>query len=171
MSRVNRRVRVLGAGIAALLLPTVPVVGAVAADPNGSTVTETFTQHGTWVEQNGTNFCTGAPITPTLTGNSVEHVTFFTGSSEIWMTFTSAVSIQKTDAAGLDWSGRATLWGNANVNEQNSNSTFTGTIRLYATDAQGVVHDQVGHVTAHTSWDAVAQQPVVDFVQVTVTCT
>jgi hypothetical protein len=47
-------------------------------------VTQTFHQHGTWIEPGDTDFCTGAPVTPTITGNTVQHVTYFTGSDEAW---------------------------------------------------------------------------------------
>ena len=54
-----------------------------AAGGNGHTVTETVHQHGTWTEDGDTDFCTGAEISPIITGNEVEHVTFFLGRENL----------------------------------------------------------------------------------------
>src|SRR5215469_6409534 len=77
------------AAIAVAGLGTVMLFAAPAlAGSNGQTVTQTFHQHGTWTEYGDTDFCTGATVNPTITGNSVQHVTYFTGSDEAWGTFT-----------------------------------------------------------------------------------
>jgi hypothetical protein len=148
-----------------------PMTSAVAAPGGtGHTVTQTDHQHGTWVEQGDTDFCTGATIAPTITGNEVEHVTFFPGGDEVWGTFTEEGTAQ-AQVGDLIYSGRITVWGNFNVNEQNANNTFTATFKLSATDAGGVVHTEVGHEVTHVGWNAVSDQPVVSFDKMYVTCT
>ncbi len=142
---------------------------ALAASPNGQTVSQTFTQHGTWTEPGDTDFCSGATINPTITGNEIEHITFFTNSDEAWGTFTEEGKVV-VEINGLTYTGRITIWGNFNQNEKNQNSTFTGSFYLSATDANGAVHTEVAHEVAHLSWDAVSDQPVVSFDRLTVTC-
>jgi hypothetical protein len=142
---------------------------ALAASPNGQTVSQTFTQHGTWTEEGDSDFCTGVPVSPTITGNEIEHITYFTDSDEAWGTFTQEGSVV-VDVSGLTYTGRVTFWGNFNQNEKNQNSTFTGMFNLSATDASGTVHTEVGHEVAHVSWDAVSDQPVVSFDKMTLTC-
>lgn len=155
-------------GAAALVL-----IGAgpsLAASPNGQTVTMTAHQHGTWTEYGDTDFCTGAPVDPTITGNSVEHFTYFTNSDEAWGTFTEEGSVVGV-INGLTYTGRVTVWGNFNQNQRNANNTFTSTVNLSATDADGVVHTEVGHEVAHVAFDAVSDQPVVSFDKMSFTCT
>lgn len=159
---------VVAVGAAALVL-----AGAgpsLAAAPHGQTVTMTAHQHGTWTETGDTDFCTGAEVDPTITGNSVEHITYFTDSDEAWGTFTEEGSVVGV-IGDLTYTGRITIWGNFNQNERNSNNTFTSTVKLSATDAQGVVHYEVGHEVAHMAFDAVSDQPVVSFDKMTFTCT
>jgi hypothetical protein len=141
-----------------------------AAGGTGHTITQTDHQHGTWTEQGDSDFCTGAPITPTITGNEVEHVTFFPGGDEAWGTFTEEGSVS-ADENGLHFTGRITVWGNFNVNERNANTTFTATFKLSATDDQGVTHVEIGHEVAHVAWNAISQEPVVSFDKMFVTCT
>jgi hypothetical protein len=156
----------IGATVVALFAVAV----ASAASPNGQTVTQTFHQHGTWVEPGDTDLCTGAPVTPTITGNTVQHVTYFTGSDEAWGTFTEEGSVVGV-IGDLTYTGRITIWGNFNQNERNANNTFTATVKLSATDTQGVVHSEIGHEVAHMTWDAVSDQPVVSFDKMYFTCT
>jgi hypothetical protein len=144
-------------------------VPALAASPNGQTVTITDHQHGTWTEYGDTDFCTGATVNPTITGNSVEHGTFFTNSDEAWGTFTEEGTVVGV-IGDLTYTGRITVWGNFNQNENNMNNTFTANVQLSATDSQGVVHTEVGHEVAHMSWNAVSEEPVVSFDKMTFTC-
>lgn len=159
-----------GATVGALALILSGAAVSTAASANGQTVTETDHQHGTWTEYGDTDFCTGADVSPTITGNSVEHVTYFTNSDEVWGTFTEEGSVVGV-INGLTYTGRITVWGNFNVNERNSNNTFTSSVDLTATDDHGVVHTEVGHEVAHVSWNAVSDQPVVSFDKMTFTCT
>jgi opacity protein-like surface antigen len=159
----------LAAALAAVLC--VAAASASAASPNGQTVTITEHQHGTWTEEGDTDFCTGAPVTPTITGNAVNHVTYFTNSDEVWGTFTEEGTVVG-EIGGLTYTGRITVWGNFNVNERNSNNTFTSSVRLSATDDQGVVHTEVGHEVAHVSFNALDPvHPVVSFDKMYFTCT
>jgi hypothetical protein len=60
-------------------------------------------------------------------------VTFFPGGDEAWGTFTEegkATFVQ--DSSKLTFSGRVTVWGNFNVNNKNSNNTFTASFSLSA---------------------------------------
>jgi hypothetical protein len=162
----GRTAAVAVAGLGATLLFAAPAL----AGSNGHTVTQTFTQHGTWTEYGDTDFCTGATVDPTITGNSVQHVTYFTGSDEAWGTFTEEGTVVGV-VNGLTYTGRITFWGNFNQNRNNQNNTFTGSVKLSATDANGVVHYEVGHEVAHMAWNAVSDQPVVSFDKMTFTCT
>jgi hypothetical protein len=163
--------RILGvACLAAGATMALPASAAMAAaGGNGHTVTETVHQHGTWTEDGDTDFCTGAEISPIITGNEVEHVTFFPGGDEVWGTFTEE-GTATAQVGDLVYSGRITVWGNFNVNERNANNTFTATVKLSATDENGVVHTEVGHQVSHVSWNAVDQEPVVSFDKMYFTC-
>src|SRR6478735_4480086 len=77
----------VAAGVAALGVQAVPALAA--AGGTGHTVTQTVHQHGTWTETGDNDFCTGELISPTITGNSVEHVTYFPAGDEAWGTFTT----------------------------------------------------------------------------------
>jgi hypothetical protein len=96
-------------------------------------------------------------------------ITYFTNSDEAWGTFTEEGSVV-AQVGDLTYTGRVTIWGNFNQNEKNQNNTFTGAFRLSATDANGVVHTEVGHEVAHMAWNAVSDQPVVSFDKMTLTC-
>jgi hypothetical protein len=169
--RIPRRAALAtGAAVGALALILSGTTPALAAGPNGQTVTETDHQHGTWTETGDTDFCTGADVSPTITGNSVEHVTYFTNSDEAWGTFTEEGTVVGL-INGLTYTGRITIWGNFNQNERNANNTFTSSVRLTATDADGTVHTEIGHEVAHMSWNAVSDEPIVSFDKMTFTCT
>ena len=144
-------------------------VAFATAGGTGHTITETDHQHGTWVEPGDTDFCSGADITPTITGNEVEHVTYFPGGDEVWGTFTEEGTARAL-IGDLDYSGRITVWGNFNVNEKNANNTFTASFTLTATDSDGVVHSEIGHEVAHVGWNAISDEPVVSFDKMYVTC-
>ena len=143
-----------------------------AAGGTGHTVTMTMHQHGTWTEEGDTDFCTGEPVTPTITGNAVFHVTFFPGGDEVWGTFTEEGKASFVQASsGLTYTGRITVWGNFNVNNKNSNNTFTASFNLIAIDAAGVRHYEVGHQVMHITFNAVdPTTPVVVFDKMNMTC-
>ncbi|MEP6629690.1 MAG: hypothetical protein ABJA89_04430 [Lapillicoccus sp.] len=130
-------------------------------------------QHGSWTEPGDTDFCTGEPVTPTFTGNEVFHITFFPAGDEVWGTFTEEGKVTFLQASsGLTFSGRVTVWGNFNVNEKNSNNTFTATFSATAVDSAGVTHYEVGHQVMHIAYNAIDPvNPVVSFQKATMTCT
>lgn len=142
-----------------------------SADP-GHTVSTTITEHGTFTVADAADFCTGEPITPTITGNQVFHVTYFPGGDEVWITFTVEGTGSFVQASsGLTFSGRVTVWGNVNVNEKNSNNTFTATFSLTAVDSSGVTHTESGHITSHITFNALDPvNPVVSFTDFNATC-
>lgn len=145
---------------------------SAAPGGTGHTVTMTEHMHGTWTESGDTDFCTGEEVTPTLNGNSVFHVTFFPGGDEVWGTFTEEGKATFLQASsGLTFSGRVTVWGNFNVNEKNSNNTFTSNFMLTAVDAAGVTHYEVGHQLMHIAFNAVdPSTPTVSFEKMSMTC-
>jgi hypothetical protein len=136
-----------------------------AAGGTGHTVTMTEHQHGTFTDDQATNPCTGSPGVATFDGNSVEHVTFFPGGDEVWATFTETGKVTVT-WDGVTYTGHATAWGNFNVNEKNSNTTFTLTIRVFAPDGSSVT----GHEVTHFALNA-GGVITVNFEKVNFTCT
>jgi len=131
----------------ALALAAMPV--AAAAGGIGHTVTITTHQHGVFTDPNAFNPCTGHQITITVDGNSVQHVTFFPGSDEVWFTFTETGTFTGTDG-DVTYAGHFTVWAGFNVNEQNQNSTFTFSLRATGSDGSVII----GHETAHFALNA-----------------
>jgi sorbitol-specific phosphotransferase system component IIA len=101
-------------------------------------------QHGTFEDDGTTSPCTGAPGVAIFDGNAVEHVTFFPAGDEVWATFTETGKITVT-FDGVTYAGHATLWGNFNMNEQNSNTTATLSARVFADDGSSIVGHDVTH--------------------------
>lgn len=170
---MTKRIRfgILGVAMAAALALT--GLGAVPATADaGHTVTVTTVEHGTFVVAGATDFCTGELITPTVTGNSLFHVTFFPAGDEVWGTFTTEGTVSFVQpSTGLTFSGRVTVWGNFNVNERNSNSAFTATFTLTAVDSSGVTHTETGHLVQVIAFNAVnPTSPVVSFGKLNATC-
>jgi hypothetical protein len=127
-------------------------VGAASAAPGGTghTVTQTDNFHGT-NDTTDVNPCTGNAIDLHQTSNIVQHVTFFPGGDEIWGTFTEEDKVVGTDeGTGVVYTGHSTFWGNFNVNEQNANDTFTGSIHVTGSDGSSISY----HEVAHETWDA-----------------
>lgn len=164
--------RGLASGITAACVLGLAATPSIAAGAGTEpAVTETSHQHRTWTEPGDTDFCTGEAVTPTITGNEVEHLTYFPGGDEAWGTFTEEGNASfEQPSTGLTYSGRVTVWGNFNVNEKNANSTFTATFTLTAVDPAGGTHLEIGHQVAHVGWDAADQEPVVNFEKMSLTC-
>jgi hypothetical protein len=113
----------------------------------GHTVTSTDNFHGTTSFQDF-NPCTGNLLNIDTTSNIVEHVTFFPDGDEVWATFTEEDKVVATDpVTGVVYTGHATFWGNFNLNERNSNSTFSGSITLRGDDGSVVMYREVDHFT------------------------
>jgi hypothetical protein len=158
--RKPRIVAATGALAAALVL-------AGVASAAGGAHTQSFTDnfHGT---QTGTdtNPCTGNTVDLTESTNLVNHVTFFPGSDEVWATFTEEDGFTALDeGTGVLYTGHATFWGNFNMNEKNSNSTFTATIRAIGADGSTIAYHEVAHFTMLPSGDV-----SVTFDKVSLTC-
>jgi hypothetical protein len=156
------------AGVAAAqIAPAHAAVGGT-----GHTVTSTDHLHGTWVEQGDTDFCTGETVNPTITGNEVIHVTYFPGGNESWGTFTEAGTATFVQpSSGLTFSGHITVWGNFNVNNKNTNHTFTASFKATAVDSSGLTHVEVGHQVVHIGFNAVdPSTPIVSFEKMNMTC-
>lgn len=145
------------------------LVPATAASAGTHTVTNTEHQHGTYVEVGDQNPCTGDSITVTVTGNSVTHQTYFTGSDEFWFTFTDEGKAAFTDN-GVAYAGRFTFWQNFNLNKQNANFTATFTFRAFGSDGSVVI----GHETVHGLWangvDPQSAPPTLFFDKANFTC-
>jgi hypothetical protein len=130
---------------------------APAALAAGGEHTQSFTkhQHGTTVQKEASP-CTGAKVFVTETVNAVEHVTYFPGEDEVWATFTTEGSASFTEG-GVDYSGHFAAWGNFNVNEQNSNSTFTFNIFLNGSDGSRITAHEVDHITYNGNGEITVQ--------------
>ncbi|WP_422935141.1 hypothetical protein [Sinomonas sp. P47F7] len=168
---MTTRTSLLGA-LAAGCLAAASLGAAAATADDGHTVTSTVTEHGTFGVPNATDFCTGEPISPTITGNEVFHVTFFPSGDEFWGTNTTeGTGSYVQPSTGLVFSGRVTVWGNFNQNSKNSNSTFTATFSLTAVDSAGATHTETGHITEHVVFSAAdPTTPAVFFTDFNATC-
>jgi hypothetical protein len=134
------------------------------------TVTETDHIHGAFTEPMfDVNPCTGAAITSfDADGNVVNHVTYFVEDgqmTEVWATFTESGKVTLTDANAVTYSGHFTAWGNFNLNERNTNTTFTLSFRATGSDGSSLV----GHEVTHFALNANGQVTV-NFDRMSVSC-
>jgi hypothetical protein len=161
--------------LALLCLVTIAAlfVAATASAGQGQTTTSTtFVQHQSFVEPEfSANPCTGDAITFHIDGTLVAHETdiFDAGNTsgfpdDVWATFTETGKSWFTDA-GQTWSGHVAVWGNFNLNERNTNNTFTNTVKLSAPDASYVT----GHEVAHFAMSATGAITV-NFDTLSLTC-
>src|SRR5947208_14497411 len=164
MGRTRLRARGLVIGIAAAGIGLAGAPAFAGAGGTGQTVTMAEHQHGTFTEDQATNPCAGAPGVAVFDGNSVDHVTFFPDGDEVWATFTETGSVTVV-WSGVTYSGHATAWGNFNLNEKNSNTTFTLTIRVSAADGSSVVGHEVTHFALNANGEI-----MVDFDKPSFTC-
>ena len=139
-----------------LALGIVPLILALSTGPVGAaaggighTVTITQHQHGEFTIPDAVNPCNGHVIAIAVDGNSVEHITFFPDGDEVWMTFTTTGKFTGIDG-DVTYTGHFTVWGNFNLNERNSNSTFTFSLRAVGSDGSVII----GHETAHFALNA-----------------
>ena len=146
------------------LVAAMACVGAAGA-ASGHTVTQTQASHFTQAYPD-TQPCNGHPVWFTTTSNSVNHVTFFPGGDEAWGTFTEEDNIVATDLInGVVYSGHSTFWGNFNINNKNTNDTFTGSVHVRGTDGSYITYHEVAHETFDQNGN-----PVVQFDRPTMTC-
>jgi hypothetical protein len=153
----------LAVGAAALVLA--PAGPASAA---GGSHTQTDTQTFHFVQSfDNVNPCTGDELIGTETSNVVNHITYFTNGDEAWGTFTETDRVSATDAiTGVTYSGHDTFWGNFNLNNQNSNFTFTGSVHATGSDGSTITLHEVGHMTLTPGGTV-----TVNFDRPTLTCT
>jgi hypothetical protein len=166
MRITNRRSAAI-AGAATLL--SVLALGAAALPASADTASSyTQTVHQTWDLSNTslglTNPCTNDPLSGNARTNLLNHVNV--QGDNLWATFTETDKIVATDAGtGETFSGEFTIWGGFNLNEQNSNSTFTASGQL-----QGDQGDTIGyHEVAHSTLTP-GDQLTVSFDNPTLTC-
>lgn len=155
--------------LVAALGPALLLAAPVAAASH-TTVTETDQIHGAFTEPDfDTNPCTGAAITSfDATGNVVNHVTYFLEDglvTEVWATFTETGQATLTDANDVTYTGRFTAWGNFNLNERNTNDTFTLAFQASGSDGSSLI----GHEVTHFALNALGQVTV-DFDRMSVSC-
>lgn len=161
----RRRVGLLVVAGTSFGLASAAVPAYAAPGGTGHTVTLTENFHGTLSFQDF-NPCTGDLLNIDTTSNVVDHVTYFPAGDEVWATFTEEDKVAATDpATGVTFTGHATFWGNFNLNERNSNSTFTGSITLTGSDGTVVKYREVDHFTL-----AANGQVTVSFEEPRLTC-
>jgi hypothetical protein len=125
----------------------VPSTAMAAPGGTGHTVTMTEVTHGVFdAGLTDPNPCTGAAVVSAdASGTVVNHVTYFPAGDEVWGTFTETAKITIVDSNDVTFTGRITAWGNFNLNEQNSNSTFTLTVKLSGSDGSTITIHEVQH--------------------------
>jgi hypothetical protein len=137
--------------VAALALAAAALaLAATASAADHTTVTETEHIHGAFTEPGfDVNPCTGVAITSfDADGNVVAHVTYFLEDgepTELWATFTETGKLTLTDANNVTYTGHFTAWGNFNLNERNTNNTFTLTFRASGSDGSSLIVHEVSH--------------------------
>jgi hypothetical protein len=143
--RSRRALLVAGVGGAVALLT--PAAALAAPGGTGHTVTMTEVTHGVFdAGLTGPNPCTGADIvSQDASGTVVNHVTFFPAGDEVWATFTQTGKISLVDSNDVTYAGHLTAWGNFNMNERNSNNTFTLTVMLTGSDGSAITVHEVQH--------------------------
>lgn len=147
-----------------VLVTAMAFVGVAVAAP-GHTVTQTQTTHTTTTNPD-VQPCNGDPVLLTQSSNIINHVTFFPGGDEAWGTFTEEDQISATDQTNsVIYTGHSTFWGNFNINNKNSNDTFTGSIHVRGTDGSYITM----HEVAHETFDQYGN-PIVQFDRPTMTC-
>jgi len=121
----------------ALVTASLAIAATASAEANHTTFTETDHIHGSFSDDQGFNPCTGNPMTFFFDGNLVAHVTLFFDAGNtsgipdnVWATFTETGKFTASDTVNgqiVDYSGHVTAWGNFNLNERNTNDSFTVT--------------------------------------------
>ena len=163
--RLRRAVVVAGVvGVGALLAPAAALA---ASGGTGHTVTVTEVTHGVFdAGLSGPNPCSGADIVSVdASGNVVNHITFFPAGDEVWATFTETGTITLLDGNDVTYVGHLTAWGNFNMNEQNSNNSFTLTVMLTGSDGSTITSHEVQHFALNANGVV-----TVNFDTMTLTC-
>jgi len=82
----------------------------------------------------------------------------------VWATFTETGKTSFTDGT-LNYSGHFTVWGNFNLNERNTNNTFTLTVKMSAPGGPTIT----GHEVMHFAMSATGAITV-NFDKLSMTC-
>ncbi len=139
--------RLVVAALTATALAALAIAASAAAAGGSHTQSMTQNFHGTQTTTD-LNPCNGDTVDLNLDSNTVFHITYFPGSDEEWSTFTEEDKFTASDeGTGVVYTGHSTFWGNFNMNRQNSNSTFTSTIRGTGSDGSTILYHEVGHFT------------------------
>jgi hypothetical protein len=144
-----------------------PAAAWAAPGGTGHTVSMTENIHGTFDPGlTDPNPCTGAGIVSAdAFGNVVMHETFFPAGDEVWATFTETGKVTIVDTNGVTYTGHLTVWGNFNLNEKNTNNTFTLTITLRGSDGSTITVHEVQHFALNANGVV-----TVDFDNMRLTC-
>ena len=137
----------LVAGIVGMGALLAPIAALGSPGGTGHTVTMTEITHGVFdADLSGPNPCSGAEIvSEDASGTVVNHVTFFPAGDEVWATFTETGKVTLLDSNNVTYTGHLTAWGNFNMNEQNSNNSFTLTVQLKGSDGSSITVHEVQH--------------------------
>jgi len=163
--KLRRAVLVVGAVVVGVLWA--PAAAWAAPGGIGHTVTSTEHFHGTFdPELDSPNPCSGSDIVSSAAvGNGVMHETFFPAGDEVWATFTETGKVTVADSSGVTYTGHLTAWGNFNLNEKNSNNSFTFSIELSGSDGSTITAHEVQHFALNANGVV-----TVDFDRMTLTC-
>ncbi len=118
---------------------------AAATGGSGHTVTTTQNFHGVQTFSNP-DPCNGNPAVVTATSNIVSHETFFPATGETHITFTEEDNFTVVEAT-ITATGHMTTWANFNMNQQNSNSSFTSSGHATGSDGSTLTYHEVAHFT------------------------
>lgn len=133
------------AGVAAAALVFAGSGMAVVGTPLPQTLTDNF--HGTQSVV-ALNQCTNTLVDLTEKTNILFHITSFPTSGDVHVTSTEEDSFSGVDeTSGVTYMGHVLFWGTFNLNNQNSNSTFTTAIHATGSNGSTVSIHDVGHVT------------------------
>lgn len=145
--RARSMLSVTTAFVGVLMIAAVLLVATAAAAGGDHTVTMTENFHGSNVST-GSNPCNGDTVDLSQISNSVFHETFFPAGDEAWGTFTEEDKVVGIDeGTGVVYTGHSTFWGNFNMNNQNSNTTSTGSIHVTGSDGSSLSFHEVSHMT------------------------
>jgi hypothetical protein len=142
--QIRRLLALATTGVAAVALA---LTGSASASGGTHTQTSTDNFHGT---QTSTveNPCTGNALDLTQISNIVFHMTWFPAGDELWTTYTEEDKSTAVDElTGVTYTGHGTFWGNANINRQSANWTFTSNLEVKGSDGSTIASHEVGHVT------------------------
>ncbi|HEY3342763.1 MAG TPA: hypothetical protein VGK81_12125 [Anaerolineae bacterium] len=131
-----------------------PVSSAFAAGAGAVTMTQTF--HNATQSFPGTDLCTSATGTLTLTYNGVAHTTFLTsgvGAGTGWATFTSTGDVVFTpdNPANPTYTGHFTNWDGQSFNLKNFTATSILVVHATGSDGSTLMFHEVAHFSVSAS--------------------